>query len=66
MLSRNLNWMEIRIHYDGEHIGTAYYNSPHGGNNKFLWWIGSKILLFGAWVMFGRKDEWEASATRIR
>ena len=52
------NKMTIIIRYDGDRFGTTYIHSPVGGRGRLLWRIGSAVLLFGGWLMFGRHSEW--------
>lgn len=58
MKRKNRNRMEIKVVYDGGRTGVITIKSPTGGNNRLLWRIGTKFLLFGGWLMFGRRKEW--------
>ena len=55
---KNADRMTIKITYDGEHFGHILIHSPIGGRNKFMWRIGSAVLLFGGWLMFGKSKYW--------
>lgn len=57
-VSANRDKMTIHLSYDGDHVGGIWINSPVGRKNKLRWKIGSAILLFGGWIMFGRQKEW--------
>ena len=55
---KNANRMIIKLIYDGERFGQIIIHSPTGGRNKLMWRIGSAVLLFGGWLMFGKHKNW--------
>ena len=50
--------MTIKINYQDYRFGNVYVTSPRGGRNRLMWRIGSAILLFGGWLMFGKHGQW--------
>ena len=54
----NKNKMTIKIQYDGDKFGAVYIHSPVGGRNRLCWKIGFKVLMFGGWLMFGKREKW--------